>query len=342
MSAQAAVLVTVALLVGSGFFVAAEFALVAAKHHRMEQARAVGERGARAALAGMRELSLMLAGAQLGITACTLGLGSISEPALAHRIDPLLEAVGLPGGLSYGVAFVVAMTVVVFLHMVVGEMAPKSWAISRPERSAMLLAPPFRALVRAVRPLIRALNTLANALVRLCGVTPRDELASVHDREQLAQLVAESQRLGLISETDSGLIMRSLTVPQAPVGAIQVPADRIAEVSAGAGAEVILATAAASDHTRLLVRDGARVVGSVHARDAIVARAAGRTVTAAELARPVPELTADDTLAHAVEQLRQRRASLAVVRGPDGRVTGLISLDDLLVRLMGPRAARAA
>ncbi|WP_049567524.1 hemolysin family protein [Streptomyces sp. SBT349] len=338
MSAQTAVLITVLLLVGSGFFVAAEFALVAAKHHRMEQARAAGERGARAALAGMRELSLMLAGAQLGITVCTLGLGSISEPAIAHQIDPLLHDAGLPSGLSYGIAFVVAMTVVVFLHMVVGEMAPKSWAISHPERSAMLLAPPFRALVRAVRPLISVLNKVANGLVRLCRVTPREKLTSVHDREQLAHLVAESQRLGLISETDSGLITRSLTEPQSAVGAFQVPAVRIAEVAASAGAEVILATAAASDHTRLLVRDGARVVGSVHVRDAIVARAGGRRVTAAELARPVPELTAEDTLAHAVEQLRQRRASLAVVRGADGRVTGLISLDDLLARLMTPLA----
>ncbi|MDT0309846.1 hemolysin family protein [Streptomyces sp. DSM 44917] len=339
MSPQAAILVTAGLLVGSGFFVAAEFALVAAKRHRMEQAVAEGARGAKAALAGMHELSLMLAGSQLGITACTLGLGSISEPAIAHQVDPLLHDLGLPGGLSYGIAFVLAMSVVVFLHMVVGEMAPKSWAISRPERSAMLLAPPFRALVRVVRPLIWALNKISNGLVRLCRVTPREELAPVHDREQLTHLVAESQRLGLISETDSGLITRSLTEPQSPVGAIQVPADRIAEVAAEAGADAILAAAAASDHTRLLVRDGARVVGSVHARDAIVARARGRRVTARELARPVPELTAEDTVAHAVEQLRQRRASLAVVRGADGGITGLISLDDLLVRLMGPQPA---
>jgi CBS domain containing-hemolysin-like protein len=336
-----ALLLTVVLLVCSGFFVAAEFALVAAKRHRVEQAAAEGARGARAALAGMHELSLMLAGAQLGITACTLGLGGISEPAIAHHVDPLLHDLGLPAGLSYGLGFVVAMTVVVFLHMVVGEMAPKSWAISHPERSAMLLAPPFRALVRVVRPLIWALNRMTNGLVRLCRVTPRDELVSVHDREQLAQLVAESQRLGLISETDSGLITRSLTEPQTPVGAIQVPAARIAEVPAGAGVDAVLAAAAASDHTRLLVRDGQRVVGSVHARDAIVARARGRAVTAGELARPVPELTADDTVAQAVEQLRQRRASLAVVRGADGRVTGLISLDDLLSRLMVPQPASA-
>ncbi|GAB2894224.1 hemolysin family protein [Streptomyces mayteni] len=337
MSPMTALAVTVVLLFFSGFFVAAEFALVAAKRHRMEQALADGQRGAKAAMAGMHELSLMLAGSQLGITVCTLLLGSISKPAVSHEIEPLLESVGLPAGLSYGVAFVLAMIVVVFLHMVIGEMAPKSWAISHPERSAMLLAPVFRAMVRVVRPLIWALNQVSNSLVRMCKVTPREELTSVHDREQLTHLVTESQRLGLISETDSGLITRSLTEPQSPVGAIQVPAARIAEISADASAEAILAAASASDHTRLLVRDGQRVVGSVHARDAIVARASGKRVTARELARPVPDLTAEDTVAFAVEQLRQRRASLAVVRGADGRVTGLISLDDLLVRLMGPQ-----
>ncbi|AXE25429.1 hypothetical protein C0216_20015 [Streptomyces globosus] len=334
-----AVFVTVLLLIGSGFFVAAEFALVAAKHHRMEQAAAQGRRGARAALAGMRELSLMLAGAQLGITMCTLGLGIVSKPALSHQIDPLLLKLGLPAGLSYGIAFALAMAVIVFLHMVLGEMAPKSWAIAHPESSAMLLAPPFRALIRLVRPLIWVLNQISNALVRLCRVTPREELTSVHNREQLAHLVAESQRLGLISAGDSTLITRSLTEPQAPIGALQVPADRIAQVPAGAGADAILAAATAADRTRLLVREGDRVLGSVHARDALATRIQGRPVTAGELARPVPDLTQDTTVAQAVEALRRNRASLAVVRDTDGQLTGLVSLDDLITRILGQQRA---
>ncbi|NEC80757.1 HlyC/CorC family transporter, partial [Streptomyces sp. SID7958] len=276
MSFPTALFVTVLLLIGSGFFVAAEFALVAAKRHRMEKAAADGRRGAGAALAGMRELSLMLAGAQLGITVCTLGLGSVSKPAISHELDPLLHRLGLPSALSYGVAFAVAMIVVVFLHMVVGEMAPKSWAIAHPERSAMLLAPPFRALVKAVRPLIRVLNAVSNALVRLCRVTPRDELAPVHDREQLTHLVAESERLGLISSTDSQLLTRSLTEPETPVGGLAVPAADIVSVDGGAGVDELLRVAADHDRTRLLVREGGAVLGSVHARDALVARARGR------------------------------------------------------------------
>jgi CBS domain containing-hemolysin-like protein len=336
MSFPMAIFVTVLLLIGSGFFVAAEFALVAAKRHRMEKAAAENRRGAGAALAGMRELSLMLAGAQLGITVCTLGLGSVSKPAISHELDPLLHRLGLPSGLSYAIAFAVAMIVVVFLHMVVGEMAPKSWAIAHPERSAMLLSPPFRAVVKVVRPLISLLNTLSNSLVRLCRVTPRDELASVHNREQLTHLVAESERLGLISETDSDLLTRSLTEPETPVATLQVPTARITAVDSAADLDEILRVAASSGRTRLLVREDGAFIGSVHARDAMVARSRGRRADARALARPAPELTGDATVADAIELLRRHRASLAVVRDPAGLQTGMVSLDDLLARLLQP------
>ncbi|MCI3928315.1 hemolysin family protein [Streptomyces sp. AN091965] len=337
MSFPMALFVTVLLLIGSGFFVAAEFALVAARRHRVEKAAAEGRRGAQAVLAGMRELSLMLAGAQLGITVCTLGLGSVSKPAISHELDPLLHRIGLPSGVSYGVSFALAMIIVVFLHMVIGEMAPKSWAIAHPERSAMLLTPAFRTTVKAVRPLIWILNKVSNALVRLCRVEPREELTSVHNREQLTHLVAESQRLGLISRDDSELITRSLTEPLTPVGDLQTPAAAITAVDASATPEDVLRIASAHDRTRLLVRDGARVLGSVHARDALVAQSQGRGTSARELARPLPELPADTTLAHAVEQLRQRRASLAVVCDDSGRLTGLVTLDDLLARYLQPK-----
>ncbi|MFD6280554.1 hemolysin family protein [Streptomyces sp. NPDC060209] len=339
MSFPMALFVTVLLLIGSGFFVAAEFALVAAKRHRMEKAVAEGQRGAKAALAGMRELSLMLAGAQLGITVCTLGLGSVSKPAISHELDPLLHELGLPTALSYGVAFAVAMIVVVFLHMVLGEMAPKSWAIAHPERSAMLLSPPFRSVVKTVRPLIWALNRMSNGLVRLCRVAPRDELTSVHNREQLTHLVEESERLGLISEADSELLTRSLTEPETPVRDLQIPAAAISAVDGDADAEQILRLAADTDRTRLLVRRHGAVLGSVHARDVLVARAQGRATVARELARPVPELTEDATVAEAIELLRRRRASLAVVRDASGQLTGMVSLDDLLARFLQPQKA---
>jgi CBS domain containing-hemolysin-like protein len=218
-------------------------------------------------------------------------------------------------------------------------MAPKSWAIAHPERSAMLLTPPFRALVNAVRPLIWLLNQVSNALVRLCRVQPRDELAAVHNREQLTHLVAESERLGLINKVDSELITRSLTEPQTAVSVLLTPADAIVTVSADADLDAILARTTEADRSRLLVVDGDTVLGSIHARDVLVARTRGRAVTARDLVRPVPELSTDATVSHALEQLRRNRASLALIRAEDGRLAGLISLDDLIARLMGLQPA---
>src|SRR5215207_7288950 len=178
-------LLSLVLLFLNGFFVAAEFALVASKRHRLEQAAAEGSRAARAALAGVRELPLMLAGAQLGITLCTLGLGALAEPAVAHLLDPAFEAIGLPASIAQLIAFLIAVAGIGLLHVIVGEMAPKSWAISHPEVSALRLALPFRVFTRLFRPVLLALNGMANACLRLVKVTPQDELAQAHGPDEL-------------------------------------------------------------------------------------------------------------------------------------------------------------
>ncbi len=153
----------VLLLLANAFFVAAEFALVASKRHRLEDLAERGSVAARAAVRGSRELSLMLAGAQLGITLCTLALGSLAKPAVAELLAPVFGVVGIPESAAYVISVVLAVAIVVFLHMVVGEMAPKSWAIAHPERSAVLLALPFRAFAWVARPLLSVLNAMANA-----------------------------------------------------------------------------------------------------------------------------------------------------------------------------------
>ena len=167
---------TVAIIALSAFFVAVEFALMAAKRHRLEDA-AVRSRSARAALRSASELTLLLAGSQLGITVCTLALGAVTKPAVHHWLTPLFEGWGLPLVAADIVGFVLALVIVTFIHLVVGEMAPKSWAIAHPERSATLLAVPMRAFMAVFRPLLRALNAAANGLLRLVGVDAANELA---------------------------------------------------------------------------------------------------------------------------------------------------------------------
>lgn len=339
MSWQPALALSALLLLLSGFFVASEFALVGSRRHRLEQSAIAGERGARAALAGVRELSLMLAGAQLGITMCVIGLGMISEPAIHHLLEPPMSAIGLPGPVSSVVALVIALAVVTFLHVVVGEMAPKSWAIAHPERSAVLLAPAFRAFTWMFRWLLVVLNGMSNGILRLLRVTPREEVVHVRNREQMHHLVEESERLGLISSEDRGLLTRALDAPAAPVSAMVVPAMHIVGVPASAPPPEVVETAAANGRTRLVVwePDGT-TAGVVHVRDALLAQARNAFVPAGKLATPLPDLAPDTDLAGAVDLLQQQRAQLGAVRDRSGAVLGLVSLDDLLVRILtGPR-----
>ena len=176
-------LVTASLIAASAFFVAVEFALIAARRHRLEDA-APHSRSARAALRSASELSVLLAGSQLGITICTLALGAITKPAVHHWLTPAIAGWGAPSWLADVGGFVLALIIVTFLHLVVGEMAPKSWAIAHPERSATMLALPMRAFMWVTRPVIGTLNRLANWCLRKVGVEPVDAagLGDIGDR----------------------------------------------------------------------------------------------------------------------------------------------------------------
>jgi CBS domain containing-hemolysin-like protein len=335
MTPGTAMLITALLFVASAFFVASEFALVGAARHRLEQAVSERRRGAQSALRGVRELSLMLAGAQLGITMVMIGLGMVSEPALHHLLEPPLSAIGLPIAAADVVALVIALAIVTFLHVVVGEMAPKSWAIAHPERSAMLLAPAFRAFTWVVRWLLLALNAITNALVRMVRVQPRDEIVTVRNREQIHQLVSESRRLGLIRADDHGLLTRTLGAPGAAVGKVMVPVDRIVGVDAGAGPQEVLDVASAHRRTRLVVRDGGgTIIGAVHAREALAGRGLDVPWTAGQMARPIASVSVDADLATAADVLRRNRAQLGLVTDVDARPVGLVTMDDLVTNIL--------
>ncbi|MGI5324904.1 hemolysin family protein [Actinomadura nitritigenes] len=326
-------LVTVLLLIGNGFFVASEFALVAANRSQLERAAGKGSRPAAAALAGVRELSLMLAGAQFGITMCSLGLAIVTEPAFEHLLEPPLHAVGVPEAGAKAAALACALGVITFLHMVVGEMAPKSWAIVNPERSAVLLALPFRGFAKVSRPILAALNATTNGLLRLVRVTPRDELDSHTDPARLSHLVGESRRLGLIGRHDHELLRRAISAREATVRHLVIPSSSVTTIDAGASAADIRRTATASGHSRLLVRgpDGT-ATGIVHVRAAITEPDGDRP--AGELAYPAPALTAQTTVLDAVSRMRRARAQLAVVNGDRGEFAGIVTLDDLLAELL--------
>jgi CBS domain containing-hemolysin-like protein len=330
-----AIVISLLLLAGNAFFVAAEFALVASKRYRLEHAAAEGSRAARAALDGSRELSLMLAGAQLGITLCSLGLGALAEPALEHLISPLLHAIGLPDVPSHVIALLIALGIVTFLHLVIGEMMPKSWAITHPERSATLLALPFRAFARVVRPGLSVLNGLANLALRTVGVRAVDQLAQAHGPQEVNILLERSQAEGSIAAEQAELLTSMLRLQEKTVGDLLIPDDQLVTVRPEDSASEIEAASLRSGRSRLaVVGPDTRVAGVVHVREAVRAATAGRDVTAAQLMDPPFVLSAGVRVTDAVTEMRSSRAQLAMVT-ENGRRRGFVALEDLLEQVIG-------
>lgn len=325
------VAITAALIGSSAFFVAVEFALIAARRSRLEDAAATSA-SARAALRSASELSVLLAGAQLGITACTLLLGAITKPAVHHAITPWLSQVGAPSWLADVGGFVLALFIVTFLHLVIGEMAPKSWAIAHPERSATMLALPMRGFMFLTRPLLHALNQAANWCLRRVGVTPVDELADSQDPDTLRQLVEHSATVGTLDERYHANLASALELEALTVGQLARRDAEYSFVPADATAEQIQTTSDTTGHLRLLVRDGTADVGVVHVRDSLASSG-----TARDLMRPVLTLPEDTPVYEALRLMRETRNHLIVVDGPAGR--GLLTLTDLLHRLLPAPAA---
>ncbi len=319
---------TVAIVALSAFFVAVEFAALAAKRHRLEEA-APGSRAARAALRNSAELTVLLAGSQLGITAATLALGAITKPAVHHWLTPVFDGWGLPLVAADVAGFVLALLIVTFVHLVVGEMAPKSWAIAHPERSATLLAVPMRAFMALFRPLLRALNATANWLLRRVGVDAVDELAVGHSPDALRHLVEHSANVGALDASFSEQIAGVLELEQLTVRELVGAGEALAAVPVGATAGDVRAATRRTGHLRLLTRDGERIVGVVHVRDTL---AAPDDAPVAGFARPVFELDAGTTVHAALKAMRETSNHLALVTADSG-VVGVITLADVLRRL---------
>jgi CBS domain containing-hemolysin-like protein len=340
MSTTWALVISVVLLALNGFFVAAEFSLVASKRHRLEEAAASGSLAARAALAGVSELSLMLAGAQLGITLCTLGLGSLSEPAVAHLLHPLFELAHVPEGVGHVIALIIAVGGIGLLHVLLGEMAPKSWAISDPERSALVLAMPFRAFTWVFRPLLIALNWLANLCVRLVKVTPQNEIANAHGPDELRLLIESSREHGTLEEPEHELLTAMLALQNTTVGQVMTPIAELSTVPATATAREVELTSRREGHSRLAVVSSgpgdSGICGIVHVRDAARATTAGDTeARASDLMMAALELGDRTPVAKAIRTMRDERAQLAVVCGGDVAI-GVVALEDLLEQVIGP------
>jgi CBS domain containing-hemolysin-like protein len=340
-----ALLLALGLLLLNAFFVGAEFAVISARRSQVEPLAAQGRRSARTTLWALEHLSLMLACAQLGITVASLGLGAVAEPAVAHLLEAPFAAVGLPEGLVHPVAFVLALAVVVYLHVVVGEMVPKNLAIAGPERAALVLAPALVAVARVVRPLVVALDGVTRLLLRLLRVEPKEELASAFTAEEVHSIVTESRREGLLDEEEHGLLTGVLELSARPAEDVLVPVDRLVTVPAGATPEEVERIVARTGFSRLPVLapatgDGtsrpAEITGYLHVKDLLYADDAAYVAPVPpRRVRALVTVPLHEDVEEALVAMQRAGSHVARVVDPDGVTVGALFLEDVLEELVG-------
>ncbi|WP_152360345.1 hemolysin family protein [Microlunatus speluncae] len=334
MNLWAGLVLTVALLFGNALFVASEFALVSARRSKIEPLAEGGRWSARLAIRAMEQVSLAMAGAQLGITLCTLGLGAVSEPVIAHAIEPLFSLVGIPEFLVHPIALVLATLLIVWCHVVLGEMVPKNVALAGPERAALALGPFMLVVIFLLKPAVVGLNGIANGAVRLLRVQPKDEVNSTFTHEEVAGLVDESRREGLLDADEYGLLSGALEFEQHTVQQVLLLPNDLRSVPPEVTPADLERLCAETGFSRYpVVRDGA-FIGYLHVKD--ILGADDRDAPVAEsLFRSLPVLAPETRLHDALRTMQDQGAHLARVAAPDESTLGLVALEDVLEELVG-------
>ncbi|MGW1892642.1 hemolysin family protein [Streptomyces sp. NPDC002004] len=330
-------LIGLATLVANAFFVGAEFALISVRRSQIEPRAEHGDRRARSVLWGLEHVSALLAAAQLGITLCTLVLGVVAEPAIAHLLEPLFHAVGIPQGLIHLISFVIALTVATYLHMLFGEMVPKNIALAEPVRTALTLGPPLVTLTRTVRPVIFTVNTFANALLALLRVEVKGEVAATFTDDELARLVKDSGDAGLIDDRAQERLHDALELGRRPVEDVVLPLERIVYARVGVTPEELERLSAESGFSRFpVVDEGRRIVGYLHVKDALDAMPRDVPFPVRDM-RPIARVRETTPLDDVLTAMRGSSTHLAAVLGTDGRLAGLVTMEDVLQELFGQR-----
>ena len=343
-----AVGLTVVLLAGNAFFVGAEFSLISARRDRLEALAESGKSRARTVIHAGERLSLMLAGAQLGITICSILLGRVGEPAVAHLIEAPLHLAHVPDALLHPISFAIALSLVVVLHILLGEMVPKNIALAGPESSAMLLVPAHLMFIRLVRPLIAFYNWLANISLRLLRVEPKDELESTVSLGELAEMVGESKQEGLIDAEEHERLTRALQSIGRTVLEVMIPLDQMRSVgvqvsgSGGIGPTLGAVEKAVGEtgFSRFPVRgpDGT-FTGYLHLKDVldeILDEHVGPdTIIGVDKIRPLPVIDSTTPLDEATGVLRRTSSHLGAVVDDSGRTIGIVPLADLVEEFVG-------
>ncbi|WP_336250026.1 hemolysin family protein [Stomatohabitans albus] len=336
MSAGIALLVSLVLLILNGFFVAAEFGLLAARRARLEVLATNGSVAARVALEGLNELTTLLAGAQLGITMCSLGIGIFAESAFAGLIEGPLHQIGIQDGLIHPIAFVFALSITSFLHMVVGEMLAKSLALVNPERTTLVVARPFMWMIRLFRPVVGTMNYLANLCVRAVGVKPTGATNESVGPAELVVMVNQSAQQGLLSPFESRLLDRTIRLQGLVAHQVMTPRRDMVWAHPSATPREIEQLSTETGRSRVLLLDEDNPVGLVHIKDVLLLpESLADEPLPPALIRECLTVVATAPVSQVMKQLRDRAIHVAIVIDEFGAIEGLVTLEDTIEELVG-------
>ena len=334
------VVMTVGLLLLNAFFVAAEFALISVRRTKIEPRAEGGSLPAKVTLYAMEHVSLMMAGAQLGITIASLALGSMSEPAIAHLLEEPMILLNVPESFQHPISFTLALTLVTFLHVIIGEMVPKNLALAEPESAALMMAPLLVLIVWMLYPVLWVLNGVANVMLRIAGIEPKHEVTSAFTRDEVADLVEESLDGGLIELNDERLLLGALNFAERDVRSVLVPMEHVRTLPihvTPAHAEAV----AADSFSRFPIRDAEdQLVGYVHIKDLLENEPEARRKPMSHThIRPLPSVRVTDSLREVMVEMQRTNSHLAVVldAGPEApeEPMGIVTLEDVLEELVG-------
>jgi CBS domain containing-hemolysin-like protein len=330
------ILAALGLVLLNGLFVAAEFAFVRVRPTRIAQLTAEGNRKANAASECVKQLDAYLSVSQLGITLSSLGLGWLGEPAVASLLHPLLSRLGLGSpALLKSISFIIAFSLITFLHVVFGELAPKSLAIQKAEGIALSLARPMQFFYRFFYPAVILLNGSANWIITRIGFEPPSESAVAHSEEELRMLIGESYRSGQINATEQELLDNVFRFEEKVAEEIMVPRPDVVYLDTGLSLESNMELARNSGHTRFPLIDGNpdKVIGVVNVKDLMYPR--DRIDSLNEIKRDAVFIPESMPLDKLLAEFRKRHQHLVIVIDEYGGTAGIVSLEDVLEELVG-------
>ena len=332
----ALLLLAVGLIAANGFFVGAEFAVLASRRARLEPLIR-GSLRARTALRAIEQLPMMVSACQFGITLASLGLGALAEPVVASLLTDPLAALHVPPELIHPLALAIALTLVSCLHMLLGEMVPKNLALTGPERAAMMLAPPLLLFVQIFRPIIIGLTAVATAALKLVRITPASEIGEVTDRDSVAALIGESSEEGLLKSNQQELLAGALAFEETKAEAVGLPLDTLVTVDPDVTPGRVEQLVAATGYSRFPVQaDDRTLVGYIHIADVLDTDQARRDLPLDHRSiRPLGEIRATATLQSALATLRSSGSHLARLIDGNGQTQAVIALEDILEELVG-------